>query len=109
MRMWNVPPEVLCRKHLLGEHVEMHMFIGTIQKGVSIKGYLEKGLVDPSNIYDRHELLANEINNRGMNHKSSIVYLPGLIPHFVNSRANIKELQRRCPDCNKRIKEYMQK
>ena len=36
MRMWNVDPKLMCNKHLLGEHVEMHMFFGTIQKGISM-------------------------------------------------------------------------
>ncbi len=46
MRMWNVLPEYLCRKHLLGEHVEMHMFVGTIKRGVSLNGYIKNKLVE---------------------------------------------------------------
>jgi hypothetical protein len=30
MRMWMVPPKVMCRKHLLGEHVEIHMLAGSL-------------------------------------------------------------------------------
>lgn len=33
MRMWLVPPSHMCRKHLLGEHVELHMLLGTLKKG----------------------------------------------------------------------------
>ena len=33
MRMWLVNPALLCRQHLLGEHVEMHMFAGHILEG----------------------------------------------------------------------------
>ena len=36
MRMWLVPPSHMCRKHLLGEHVELHMLLGTLKKGKSI-------------------------------------------------------------------------
>lgn len=25
--MWGVDPSAMCRNHLLGEHVEMHMFV----------------------------------------------------------------------------------
>ena len=32
MRQWMVDPRLLCRKHLLGEHVENHMFIGTLKR-----------------------------------------------------------------------------
>ena len=35
MRMWNVDVTKMCNKHLLGEHVEMHMFVGIIIKGTS--------------------------------------------------------------------------
>ena len=54
MRMWMVNPEILCRKHLLGEHVELHMLVGWIIKGKSIQGYLDtvnikKSLDDLSN------------------------------------------------------------
>lgn len=43
MRQWLVDPRCLCDKHLLGEHVEHHMFIGTLRKNKSIQGYLDKG------------------------------------------------------------------
>lgn len=33
MRMWVVNPKILCRKHLLGEHVELHMATGHLQRG----------------------------------------------------------------------------
>jgi len=28
MRMWMLNPKALCRKHLMGEHVEIHMLVG---------------------------------------------------------------------------------
>ena len=33
MRQWYVPAECMCRQHLLGEHCEHHMFVGTLKKG----------------------------------------------------------------------------
>ena len=45
MRMWMVDPKIMCRKHLLGEHVEHHMFVGTINKRISIVGYLRDNLL----------------------------------------------------------------
>ena len=38
MRMWMVPVQYMCRKHLLGEHVEHHMLVGSIHKGLSMRG-----------------------------------------------------------------------
>ena len=50
MRMWMVDPRIMCRQHLLGEHVEIHMFVGAISRGKSVKGYLEKGLLEVHNM-----------------------------------------------------------
>ena len=35
--MWNIKTEKMCNQHLLGEHVEMHMFVGTLNKNKSIQ------------------------------------------------------------------------
>lgn len=72
MRMWMVDPKILCNKHLLGEHVELHMFIGSINKGRDIEGYVKNNLIEPSKLYQRHQELVNEMKRRGMNHKSEL-------------------------------------
>ena len=98
--MWDVDPNKLCRKHLLGEHVEMHMFAGTIRKGISIAGYIKNGLVNPFMITIRHDQLAEEMKKRGYNHQSDLdfsSYGLELIP--IDIEANGKELTRRCPEC----------
>lgn len=45
MRMWMVDPATMCDRHLLGEHAEIHMAIGTIAKGRSVAGRVEHGLL----------------------------------------------------------------
>lgn len=106
MRMWNVNPEYLCRKHLLGEHVECHMFCGTINKGTSIKGYVEKGLVEVQNIKQRHDELRDEMINRGMTHKSPLPEYDSWVEGNIDVNNNIEELRKRCPHCRQRIEEY---
>ena len=104
MRQWNVNPEFLCTQHLLGEHVEMHMFIGCIEKDISIQGYIDKGLVEFHNIINRHNELANEMLKRGMNHKSPLTgIISGDEIGYVNVEQNINELKRRCEKCKERI------
>jgi len=82
MRMWKVNPKSLCRKHLLGEHVECHMFLGSLAKNISLKGYIEKGLVEVHNIIKRHDELAIELGSRGYQHNDkglsviSSIYIP---------------------------------
>lgn len=105
MRMWGVDPRLLCRQHLLGEHKEMHMFKGTLEAGISIRGYVDKGLVEVHKIIMRHDTLATEMTKRGMNHKSP---LPEELSDYlweegsVDVNANLQELARRCPSCRER-------
>lgn len=104
MRMWGVNPALLCDKHLLGEHVEMHMFVGALKKGISTRGYEETGLVALPKIRARHDALAREMKRRGMNHRSP---LPRIASRrrggWIDEAANLRELKRRCPECRKRI------
>ena len=103
MRMWNVDPRGMCRKHLLGEHVEMHMFAGTIRTGKSLDGFLTGGLVEPRKIRRRHSELAKEMQRRGYNHKSPLAsYGISKFPRgYVDIKKNVLELQRRCNECFK--------
>jgi len=105
MRQWLVDPSLLCRKHLLGEHVEHHMFMGTIKKGISVEGYLRDGLLEPATLHMRHTELAIEMTARGYNHKSP---LPDIdTSHLRNGKIsisrNIEDLRQRCKECAQRI------
>jgi hypothetical protein len=103
MRMWNVDPKFLCRKHLLGEHVELHMLVGTIVRGKSISGFIETGLVEVHSITKRHERLVEEMARRGFQHKSPLPVFESYAAGRVDRRKNLVELSRRCPECRKRI------
>jgi len=104
MRMWMVDPSIMCDRHLLGEHVEIHMLVGCLRKKKNIRGYVEKGLVEIRSLRTRHDGLVREMRRRHMNHASS---LPRTIPRpekgvgfgRVDRRASLKELRRRCPSC----------
>jgi len=110
MRMWMVPPEELCDKHLLGEHVECHMFFGAIKKGKSVRGYLEGGLLEPYWLKQRHEVLAKEMRRRGMKHKSPMRFPKGFKPpgnqlvQYVDPERNRFELIHLCEECRRRMK-----
>jgi len=104
MRMWKVDVTKMCRRHLLGEHNEMHMFAGTILKKrcrnfVKSRFVLE-GLVDTSCIRERHDELAVEMLRRGYKHKTP--FPDGVVVQAVNYldiAKNEEELQRRCKEC----------
>lgn len=102
MRMWNVEASGMCSKHLLGEHVEMHMFVGTLNKNKSIEGYINKGLVEVHNIRKRHNNLVREMKARGMNHRSPLPGFKTTKKGKVNVHKNKEDLINRCKECKKR-------
>lgn len=75
MRIWDLPPERLCRAHLLGEHRELHAVWSVLSKGK--KGYSRhpetlrwKGKLKA--LYRRHEALVREMGRRGYRHASPL-------------------------------------
>ena len=65
-------PRTMCWLHLAGEHCECHMFAGTLRKGISVKGYIERGELDPRLLQQRHDELVEEMLRRGWNHHSPL-------------------------------------
>ena len=73
MRIWDIPIEKLCNKHLLGEHRELHAIWSILVNNK--KGYSKhpetlrwKGKLNA--LYIRHEQQVKEMKTRGFNHKS---------------------------------------
>ena len=98
-----VEPELMCNKHLLGEHLECHMFVGTINKGTSVKGYLKKNLLEPRSIKKRHDALADEMLRRDFNHWTPLeeVDITGIDDVLIDRAASRAELLRRCEVCGR--------
>ena len=75
MRIWDLPPKILCRNHLLGEHRELHAVWAILTKGK--KGYANhpetlrwKGKLKA--LYHRHEAQVKEMTRRGYRHQSPL-------------------------------------
>ena len=111
MRMWLCNPRILCQKHLCGEHVELHMTLGSIKKGISINGYLKNNLLEPRAIFQRHKDLSEEMISRGYNHKSDIKECDCECVLNLDEEQQcweidkdkaLKDLLERCPECRKR-------
>ena len=110
MRMWMLPTAGMCRRHLLGEHVELHMLLGSLRRGKNIDGFLAGGLVDPQCIFARHQELVAEMTRRGFKHNSSLDEheCAKLAAGFagraaIDTAANARDLCQRCPDCASRM------
>lgn len=108
MRMWMVPVKYMCNQHLLGEHVELHMLVGTIRKGKRIDGYARNGLIEPLMITSRHNDIVREMEARGMNHKTpleiSLGEIHDLLPEnvriaHVDQVSSWRDLLGRCDKC----------
>ena len=101
MRMWMTDPRGMCRQHLLGEHVETHMFVGAILKGTALDGYVAGGLLESKSLERRHNALVREMTRRGMKHQSPLkkFKLPSIC--YVDRAAARAELIRRCEECRK--------
>lgn len=109
MRQWNVDPTKLCRQHLLGEHNEMHTFVGTINrwraggkgamKDFPNSRFVTEGLVEVHTIRARHDELASELERRGLKHNSPLIEFKEFVAGKIDVKANEVELGRRCTQC----------
>ena len=105
-----VNPKIMCRQHLLGEHVEIHMFAGTLSRGKTVKGYLEKGLLEVHSLYSRHEELVREMKRRGYKHCSAMdaKWMSAERLGVIDQEKNLEELLRRCSRCKRKYSEEKQ-
>lgn len=106
MRIWDLPPRILCRQHLLGEHRELHA-IWTVITG-NRSGYSRhpetlrwKGRLRA--LFRRHDALVAEMGRRGYEHRSPLdgrrARGSALQTEFVDPPARQRKLLRRkgCP------------
>lgn len=110
MRMWMINSKLLCDKHLLGEHGEIHKHRHCFEKQYSIAGRISPIVqIEPANMANRHDQLVQEMLSRGMNHRSPYVqpdirYLP---IEYQNAQVDIwqsiNDLVERCSVCAERI------
>ena len=105
MRMWMVNPKWLCRKHLLGEHGEIHKHRHSFVKHHSIAKRVSPVVqVEPLSMQARHDALASEMSRRGYTHASPYEQ-PEPLEHMsatVDTQAAMLDLFARCPECRER-------
>ena len=100
-----INPEILCRKHLLGEHGEIHKHRHNFVKHHSITNRIKLDQIEPSSMGARHDKLVAEMLCRGYNHQSpytqpDISYLPKQEQwHIVNQLNSLSVLLSRCKEC----------
>lgn len=77
MRIWDIDPSYLCRKHLLAEHRELHGLWNILTKHKGKGGYSKhpetlRWIGKTKALFLRHELLVKEIISRGYHHHSPL-------------------------------------
>jgi hypothetical protein len=75
LRIWDVPPELLCRSHLLGEHRELHaiwVILTEDKKGYSRHPETLRWRGKLAALYRRHTALVKEMRARGYRHRSPL-------------------------------------
>jgi hypothetical protein len=75
MRIWDIPPEKLCRNHLLGEHRELHAIWSILinnKKGYARHPETLRWKGKQKALYLKHEQLVVEILRRQYQHHSPL-------------------------------------
>lgn len=75
MRIWDIPPQRLCRSHLLGEHRELHaiwVVLTRKKKGYSRHPETLRWKGKLAALYERHQKLVREMQDRGWRHSSCL-------------------------------------
>lgn len=77
MRVWDVHPKHLCRRHLLGEHRELHGLWNILTKHEGKGGYSQhpetlRWVGKQKALYLRHEALIEEFTRRGYEHHTPL-------------------------------------
>lgn len=109
MRMWMVPPRMMCRPHLLGEYREIFAFVGTLKLKKSVEGYIRNNLLEPLSLESRYIELRDECTRRGYLPKASLVFDSSVIAYLPEEYRNyridrirsLRDLTSRCPLCRK--------
>ena len=77
MRVWDIHPKHLCRKHLLAEHRELHGLWNILTKHQGRGGYSRhpetlRWVGKTRALYNRHEELVEEFFRRGYQHHTPL-------------------------------------
>ena len=102
--MWMVDPRILCTQHLLGEHVETHMFVGHLLAGRKLGKYA--ALCETSALSSRHDALVVELLARGYKHNSPLPEVPKdrLGEGSIDRAKSLLDLTTRCALCAARYR-----
>lgn len=101
MRIWDLPVNLLCRNHLLGEHRELHAIwniLTTCKKGYANHPETKRWVNKLAALYKRHEEEVIEMEARNFHHHSPLNNLHAvgndIQRDFLNSLKQQKKILR---------------
>jgi hypothetical protein len=97
MRIWDLPPDRLCRQHLLGEHRELHALwtiLSTGRAGYANHPETRRWRGKLAALYARHEALVAEMERRGYRHGSPLDPLMATGSAIQTDYVDLPEAQR---------------
>jgi hypothetical protein len=106
MRIWDVEPKYLCRKHLLAEHRELHGLWNILTKHKGKGGYSHhpetlRWVGKQKALYLRHQKLVKEFAHRGYSHQTpldkELAIGLGKQNVFINTIPEQKEILKKKP------------
>ncbi len=115
MRVWDLPPQLLCNQHLVAEHSELHTIWSVLTRG--LKGWSHhpetrrwEGKL--AALYARHEAEVEEMLRRGFRHESPLdkrlaTGEAGQREYVDAPEEQVKLLRERCERCRTRLIEEM--
>lgn len=107
MRMWMLSPNLLCNKHLIAEHGEIHAAVGNLVNGSGkwAKSLIHSGYLEPASFRQRHNEIVQEMLRRGYNHNSPLIdFEPNGFSDFrVDRMKSLHDLIGRCEECRQNI------
>lgn len=109
MRMYMIDTRLMCKRHLLEEHANIHVLAGLLDNEKAIVRLAHSGAVELRSIVERHDVLAKEMLRRGLYHRSPLRDAP--IDHLppsvraseADTNAGKLHLISTCPACAKRL------
>jgi len=110
MRMWGIDPSLLCQKHLIGEHGEIHKHRHNFIKKHKITNRITPIVqIEPENMQKRHDELVLEMLKRGYKHNSpyeqpDLSYLKAEERYAqIDINISIADLTNRCVECAQKM------
>jgi hypothetical protein len=115
MRVWDLPPQLLCNRHLVAEHFEIHTIWSVLTRG--LQGWARhpetrrwSGRL--AALYRRHEADVEEMTRRGYHHKSpldaSLTAGEAEQGEYVDTpEEQVRLLRERCPACRAQLEGFI--